>query len=95
MNTLYRKKLRRVLFIFKTLLYLFILILSLLLKVFKKYRDIWIISERGDDARDNGYYFFEYLMSQRNRPDVYYIIDKNHQTILRLRNIQMLFTGVA
>ena len=79
MNTLYRKKLRRVLFIFKTLLYLFILILSLLLKVFKKYRDIWIISERGDDARDNGYYFFEYLMSQRNRPDVYYIIDKKSQ----------------
>lgn len=85
MNTLYRKKLRRVLFIFKTLLYLFILILSLLLKVFKKYRDIWIISERGDDARDNGYYFFEYLMSQRNRPDVYYIIDKKSSDYTKIK----------
>ncbi|MBR5258025.1 MAG: hypothetical protein IKV51_03670, partial [Clostridia bacterium] len=31
-------------------------------------RDTWLISERGYDARDNGYCFFRYL--RRNHPDI-------------------------
>ena len=25
------------------------------------YRDIWLVGERGTDARDNGYWFYRYL----------------------------------
>lgn len=39
-------------------------------------RDIWLISERRDEAEDNGYYLYKYI--RENHPDrkVYYIIDK-------------------
>lgn len=39
-----------------------------------KKRNIWLISERGDDARDNGYFFYKYLKSAH--PDIpsYYVI---------------------
>ena len=44
--------------------------------VSEKYRDVWIVSERGKDARDNGYHFYKYV--RETRPDIkaYYIIDK-------------------
>lgn len=37
----------------------------------------WIISERGDEARDNGYHLFKYI--RKNYPDinVYYVISKD------------------
>ena len=30
-------------------------------KISPGYRDLWLIGERGNDARDNGYWFFRYL----------------------------------
>ncbi|CYU55596.1 CDP-glycerol glycerophosphotransferase family protein [Streptococcus suis] len=38
----------------------------------KKY---WLISERGIDARDNGYWFFKYLREQHPHIDAVYVID--------------------
>ena len=37
----------------------------------------WIICERGDDARDNGYYMFKYLSSEHMYIHRYYLIDKH------------------
>lgn len=37
-------------------------------------RNVWIISERGDDARDNGYFFYRYLRREHPEISVYYII---------------------
>lgn len=39
-------------------------------------RNVWIISERGDDARDNGYFFFKYLLKKHSEITVFYIITK-------------------
>lgn len=36
----------------------------------------WVISERGKDARDNGYHFYKYLKTTHPEKKVYYIIDK-------------------
>lgn len=36
----------------------------------------WIICERGDDARDNGYTMFKYLRHEQQYINVYYLIDK-------------------
>lgn len=37
-------------------------------------RNIWIISERGDDARDNGLFFFRYMVTTHPEIDIYYVI---------------------
>lgn len=39
-------------------------------------RDIWIISERKDEAKDNGYCFFKYICLNAKKENVYYAISK-------------------
>ncbi|MGN0996566.1 MAG: CDP-glycerol glycerophosphotransferase family protein [Candidatus Ventricola sp.] len=39
-------------------------------------KHLWIISERGTDARDNGYFLFRYLCRQHPEQPVYYVISK-------------------
>lgn len=41
--------------------------------------NVWLISERSTQARDNGYCFFKYLREQQPQCDVFYIIDKKAQ----------------
>lgn len=55
---------------------------GLILKFF--HRDIWIISENGNDAKDNGYVFFKYMM--KNHPNVkcYYVIEKSSKDYNKL-----------
>lgn len=43
----------------------------------KEYNDIWLISERGTDARDNGYFFYKFLTEHHRDLKVYYVIDYN------------------
>ncbi len=40
-------------------------------------RDIWIVSENGDDAKDNGYTFFKYVMDKEKKQDVYYVVKRD------------------
>ena len=40
-------------------------------------RNIWIISERGDDARDNGYFFYKYMKTRHPEQKIYYVISKD------------------
>lgn len=37
-------------------------------------REIWLVSERGTDARDNGYHFYKYLREKHPEIEVYYVI---------------------
>ena len=39
--------------------------------------DVWLISERGNDARDNGYCFYKYMKDKHPEIKVKYIITKN------------------
>ena len=41
----------------------------------KRYRNIWIISERPDQARDNGYVFFKYMREKHPEQQIVYLID--------------------
>lgn len=51
-------------------------IIFLFLKLFlDKYRNVWIISERGYDARDNGYHFFKYVVEKYCGQPIYFVID--------------------
>lgn len=40
-------------------------------------REIWLVSERGTDARDNGYHFFRYLREQHPEIECRYVISKD------------------
>ena len=41
-----------------------------------KVEDVWLISERGIEARDNGYYFYKYLKVNHPELNVKFVIDK-------------------
>lgn len=40
-------------------------------------KDIWIITERREECKDNGYYLFKYIRENHPNISVYYAIDKN------------------
>lgn len=40
------------------------------------YKNLWIISERGYDARDNGYFFYKYIKEHHPEVNIKFIIDK-------------------
>ena len=48
---------------------------ALLRRTHRDYRRLWLVSERGIDARDNGYWFYRYLREQRPEVNACYVID--------------------
>ena len=42
----------------------------------KSYRHLWLVMERGFDARDNAYWFFRYLRERHPQINACYVIDK-------------------
>lgn len=67
----------------------FIVLCSLIYKIYLKIkkRKIWLISEGKNDARDNGYVFFEYI--RKNHPDdyVYYAINKKCESYEKVNKL--------
>ncbi len=51
---------------------------------FFKSRHPWLISERGTDARDNGYWMFLYLQEIKKQINSYFVIDKKSPDCLKL-----------
>ena len=43
----------------------------------EKYKDLWLIAERGIDARDNAYYLFKYITSNHPEINIAYAITKD------------------
>ncbi|WP_095173697.1 MULTISPECIES: CDP-glycerol glycerophosphotransferase family protein [Blautia] len=50
-------------------------------------KDLWLVSERGDDARDNGYFFFKYLREQHPEINAAYIIDNYSADYEKVKNL--------
>ncbi len=48
---------------------------AVLRKTNKAYRHLWLVMERGFDARDNGYWFFRYLREQQPQINACFVID--------------------
>ncbi|KAA0958750.1 teichoic acid biosynthesis protein [Planococcus sp. ANT_H30] len=57
--------------------YLVALVISVFMKLNKSYRDVWLIAERGTDARDNGVVFFKFLREHHSDINAYYVIARN------------------
>lgn len=56
-------------------------IVSLFVKKREAYKDLWIVSERGMDARDNGYHFFKYMRNAHPKINAVYIITSDSPDI--------------
>ncbi len=54
------------------------------IKYRKRYKDIWIISERPSEARDNGYWLFKYIMDNGLHDNVWYIIRPEASDVAKL-----------
>lgn len=53
-------------------------------------RDIWLISEKREEARDNGYWFFRYLRETHPQTEAYYVIERNSPDlgkVLKYQNV--------
>ena len=47
--------------------------------------NVWIITERSGQARDNGYCFFKYMQEQHPEKKVFYVIDKNARDYQKIK----------
>nr|WP_288306430.1 CDP-glycerol glycerophosphotransferase family protein [uncultured Romboutsia sp.] len=54
-------------------------IISIFYKNNNKYKDIWLICERGTEAKDNGYWMFKYIRENHPEINVHYIIDEKYE----------------
>lgn len=50
---------------------------SFVIALFYKRKQIWLVAERGVDARDNGYWLFKYMKENHPEVEIYYIISNN------------------
>ena len=65
-------------------------IASLFVRFCRKYKDLWIVSERGSDARDNGYHFFKYITKEHPEINAAYVIAKDsadYEKVARLGRV--------
>lgn len=63
--------------IYHCIMYIIIYFINKLLINKKHNKDIWIICERSDEARDNGYHMFKYIREKHPEIKIYYVIKKN------------------
>lgn len=50
-----------------------------------KSREIWLVSEKRNEARDNGYWFYRYLRENHPQIDAYYVITKDSADLSKIR----------
>ena len=72
-------KLKRLPVYLKNVLLLMVLwpVAEVLRKTSKAYRHLWLVMERGFDARDNAYWFFRYLRERQPQINACYVIDRS------------------
>ena len=64
---------------------LFLLLLILPSKLILGYKRIWLVSERPNEARDNGYVFYRYLVNAHPEINVYYLISKKSPDLAKIK----------
>ena len=69
--------------------YVFFKLISFTYK--NKYSDVWLISERGDEARDNAYVFYKYLKREHPEIKVKYLISKKSIDIEKISRDDVVY----
>ena len=82
------KKILNILLYVKCLfLYFAALVVSPFAKLGGKYKNFWLVAERGADARDNGYHFFKYMCQKHPEVNCAYVIDKKSPDFEKVRSL--------
>ena len=58
--------------------------------VYRKKIDYWLISERGKDARDNGYVFYKYLKREHPEIPIKFVISDDSPDRLRVDDCDVI-----
>jgi len=79
---------KRIFHFFVFLLYcLFLFCLYPFAKIALSHKKIWLISERKNEARDNGYSFFKYLNSEHKDINCFYVINSKSKDYDKVKSI--------
>lgn len=65
-------------------------IVSTIMKLKSDNRDIWLISERRDEAEDNGYHLYRYIRENHPEKKVYYVIDKHCKSYKKIEKYKTI-----
>ena len=65
--------------------FLFALPVALIYKLFR--RDLWLVCDNANEARDNGYWFYKYVREAYPEQDIVYAISKKSKDFLRVRDL--------
>ena len=73
-------------------IFIIMLIPSLIFRITNriKKRQLWLVCEDGNTARDNGYHFYKYVREKHEKDYCFYVIDKNkddYKKVEKYRNI--------
>ena len=66
-----------------------------ILKIFRRElykKDIWIVNEKGSEARDNGYVFFKFLKDNHPEINSYYVITNNSPDRYKIKKYNNIIT---
>ncbi len=55
---------------------LFCLLISIPLRFTNKYKNLWLIEERPDEARDNGYWLYKWILENKPNEKIRYVLSK-------------------
>jgi len=56
----------------------------------KTYRDLWLIAERPDEARDNGYWLYKYIVEKHPEINVRYVLSKSSPDYVKMPRKELL-----
>lgn len=70
--------------VFDVVKFIFAYLFSFGLKFIKK--DIWLITERRFECKDNGYYLYKYIRENHPNRNAYYVIDKRSKQIEKIKD---------
>ena len=64
--------------------------ISSCMKLNKNNKDIWLISERKDEAEDNGYHLYKYIRENHPEQKVFYLINKKSPSYLKIEKYETI-----
>jgi CDP-glycerol glycerophosphotransferase len=67
--------------------YMCALIIAFFIKLNKPSRNIWLIGERGTDARDNGFALYKYIRENYPEINIFYVIEKKSSDFEKVSRI--------
>ncbi|SDM78198.1 CDP-glycerol glycerophosphotransferase family protein [Bacillus sp. OK048] len=66
------------------------ILISRVLKLSKMNKDIWLISERRDEAEDNAFHLYKYIRENHPTQKAYYVIDKKSHSYLKITKFETI-----